>query len=112
MDGHSIQVTSTGELWKTQSSGALPRLPCLSRYAWGLHNLLATFGGRAGVIGWSMGGIVALETAREYPGLLQRLVIISGTARLRLSVTLAHTQEDLERAVEILATTAREENLL
>ena len=36
----------------------------------------------------------------------------AGTARLRLSVTLAHTQEDLERAVEILATTAREENLL
>ncbi|MBU4366196.1 MAG: alpha/beta hydrolase [Kiritimatiellae bacterium] len=81
MDGHPIQVTSTGELWQTQSSGALPSSPGLSRYAVGLHNLLATFGGRVGVIGWSMGGIVALETAREYPGLLQRLVIISGTAR-------------------------------
>jgi pimeloyl-[acyl-carrier protein] methyl ester esterase len=81
MDGHSIQVTSTGELWQTPSSGALPHQPGLSRYAVGLHNLLATFGGRVGVVGWSMGGIVALETAREYPGLLQRLVIISGTAR-------------------------------
>ncbi|MFH1968900.1 MAG: alpha/beta hydrolase [Verrucomicrobiota bacterium] len=81
LDGYPLQVTSTGELWQTQSSGALPRSPGLSRYAMGLHNLLATFGGRVGVIGWSMGGIVALETAREYPGLLQRLVVISGTAR-------------------------------
>jgi len=81
MDGYPIQVTSTGELWQTQSSSALPHSPDLSRYALGLHNLLAAYGGRVGVIGWSMGGIVALETAREYPGLLQRLVIISGTAR-------------------------------
>lgn len=82
LDGHPIQVTSTGELWQTQSSATLPR--GASRYAVGLHNLLAIRqppDGRAGVIGWSMGGIVALETAREYPGLLQRLVIISGTAR-------------------------------
>ena len=81
MDGYPIQVTSTGELWQTQSGGTLPRMPGLSRYAVGLHNLLAPFGGCVGVIGWSMGGIVALETAREYPGLFQRLVIISGTAR-------------------------------
>ncbi|MBU0714900.1 MAG: alpha/beta hydrolase [Verrucomicrobia bacterium] len=81
MDGHPVKVTSTGELWQTQSSGALSCSPGLSRYAVGLHHLLATFGGRVGVIGWSMGGIVALETVREYPGLLQRLVIISGTAR-------------------------------
>ena len=80
--GYPAQVTSTGELWQTHSSGALPRSPhSLSGYAAGLHKLLADFGGSAVVIGWSMGGIVALETAREYPGLLQRLVIISGTAR-------------------------------
>ena len=81
LDGYPGQVTSTGEVWQTQSSFALPRSPGLSRYALGLRDLLATFGGRVGVIGWSMGGIVALEMAREYPGLLQRLVVISGTAR-------------------------------
>lgn len=81
LDEYPIQVTSTGELWQTQSSTAMSRSPGFSRYAMGLHNLLATFGGSVGVIGWSMGGIVTLETAREYPGLLQRLVIISGTAR-------------------------------
>lgn len=84
LDGYPIQVTSTAELWQTQSNGALPRSPNLSRYALGLHNLLAIrrlTDGCVGVIGWSMGGIVALETAREYPGLFQRLVIISGTAR-------------------------------
>ncbi|MFA5043963.1 MAG: 8-amino-7-oxononanoate synthase [Kiritimatiellia bacterium] len=36
----------------------------------------------------------------------------AGTARLRLCVTLEHTSEDLERAVEILAAGAREEGLL
>ena len=84
--GYPIQVTSTGELWLNQSSGALPHSPGLSRYAAGLHNLLAIRqppDGRVGVIGWSMGGIVALETARKYPDLLQRLMIISGTARFR-----------------------------
>lgn len=82
LDGHPIQVTSTGELWQSQAGGALPRSPGLSRYAAGLHDLLVRPGPeRVGVIGWSMGGIVALETAREYPGLFQRLVIISGTAR-------------------------------
>lgn len=84
LDGYPVKVTSTGELWQTQSSGVLPRASGLSRYALGLYNLLAIRqppDGRVGVIGWSMGGIVALETAREYPGLLQRLVIIGGTAR-------------------------------
>ena len=82
LDGHPIQVTSTGELWQTQSNGALPCAPGLSRYAAGLHNLLVRPGPEGvGVIGWSMGGIVALETARAYPDLLQRLVIIGGTAR-------------------------------
>lgn len=36
----------------------------------------------------------------------------AGTARLRLSVTLEHTQEDLDRAAEIMTTSAREEGLL
>ncbi|MDP2989190.1 MAG: 8-amino-7-oxononanoate synthase [Kiritimatiellota bacterium] len=36
----------------------------------------------------------------------------AGTARLRLSVTLEHTGVDLDRAAEILTTTAREEGLL
>lgn len=36
----------------------------------------------------------------------------AGTARLRLSVTLLHTQEDLNRAADILAAAAREEGLL
>jgi 8-amino-7-oxononanoate synthase len=36
----------------------------------------------------------------------------AGTARLRLSVTLGHTCEDLDRAAEIMTIAAREENLL
>jgi pimeloyl-[acyl-carrier protein] methyl ester esterase len=81
LDGYPIKVTSTGELWQARSGGALPGLNGLSRYALGLYDLLSPFGGRVGVIGWSMGGIVALETARTYPDSLRRLVIVSGTAR-------------------------------
>lgn len=36
----------------------------------------------------------------------------AGTARLRLSVTLRHTQDDLDRAADILAAAARDEGLL
>ena len=81
LDGYPGQTTSTSELWQTMPSVVLPRVPGLSRYAVALRDLLANFGGCAGVIGWSMGGIVALEMARKYPDLIQRLVIISGTAR-------------------------------
>lgn len=81
LTGYAVQVTSTDELWQSQVSGALPGASGLSRYAMGLHNRLAPFGGRVGVIGWSMGGIVALETVRQYPGMFQRLAVISGTAR-------------------------------
>ena len=81
LEEYQGQVTSTGELWQTTPAAALPCSPGLSRYAAGLRNLLASFGGRAVVIGWSMGGIVALEAACKHPELFQRLVIISGTAR-------------------------------
>jgi len=36
----------------------------------------------------------------------------AGTARLRLSVTLLHTEEDLNHTADILTATAREEGLL
>jgi len=36
----------------------------------------------------------------------------AGTARLRLSVTLLHTEEDLDRAADVLTAAAREEGLL
>lgn len=78
---YSIEVTSTAELWQTQSAVVMPPASGLSRYAQGLRSRLMPFGGRVGVIGWSMGGIIALETLRADPALLQRLVIIGGTAR-------------------------------
>lgn len=80
LSGYTCQLTSTNTLWHAQTHATLPHLPGLSRYATGLHNLLTPFGGRMNVIGWSMGGIVALETALACPSLIQRLVIISGTA--------------------------------
>ncbi|MBI2441594.1 MAG: alpha/beta hydrolase [Lentisphaerae bacterium] len=81
LPGYSIEITSTTELGRTQATDASPRAPGLSRYALALGDLLRRYAGGAGVIGWSMGGIVALETAQKYPELIERLVIIGGTAR-------------------------------
>lgn len=78
---YEIVITSTAELWQTKSKAALPKQPDLSHYAHSLSDLLEPYHGRVGVIGWSMGGIVALEAARKHPGLMSKLVIINGTAR-------------------------------
>jgi len=54
----------------------------LSGYAKGLKQILAKQDIPSIVIGWSAGGMVALEVACENPELLERLVLIGATARL------------------------------
>lgn len=81
LDGYDVQVASTSELCQKQPSCAPACRPGLSKYAAELCVRLAVYGGQVDVVGWSMGGIVALEAARKYPGLVSRLVIIGGTAR-------------------------------
>lgn len=68
-----VITTSTGELW----SGS----PKDSPYTGGLLELLKSVGTNAIVTGWSMGGMVALETAIRHPGLIRFLVLIGACAR-------------------------------
>ncbi|NVM22638.1 MAG: alpha/beta fold hydrolase [Desulfobacterales bacterium] len=54
----------------------------LSYYAKGLRQILEKQGAPCIVVGWSAGGMVAMEVAVEHPELLERLVLIGATARL------------------------------
>ncbi len=76
-------LVGLSDLWRPGSSelwrpGAGP-----SPYAAGLAARLAECGSRAAVLGWSMGGQVALETALAFPGRIARLVLIGTTARFQ-----------------------------
>lgn len=53
----------------------------LSRYAAGLIHWLESDSAGAWVVGWSMGGLVALEACRARPDLFQGLVLLGATAR-------------------------------
>ncbi|NLB60787.1 MAG: alpha/beta fold hydrolase [Lentisphaerae bacterium] len=53
----------------------------LSTYAQGLRALIAQQGGQAVVLGWSMGGMVALETASYYPQMIRGLVLMASTPK-------------------------------
>lgn len=54
----------------------------LSFYAKGLKKILEEKDAPCVVVGWSAGGMVALEVAGEHPELLERLVLIGATAKL------------------------------
>lgn len=56
-----------------------------SRYALGLQKRLVSFETPPVLVGWSMGGIIALEVACCYPKLIQKLVLISAGARFSAS---------------------------
>ena len=52
----------------------------LSIYAANLHRLIKE-DGQPYILGWSMGGMIAMETAIAYPALVNRLILIASTAR-------------------------------
>ena len=52
----------------------------LSPYALGLGKFINDNGGPAAVLGWSMGGMVALELAIAEPRLINKLLLVSSTA--------------------------------
>ncbi len=54
---------------------------CPSLYAMGIRRLIGECGGRAFLIGWSAGGIAALETAARFPGEVAGLALLGATAR-------------------------------
>ena len=73
-----VSSVSTGDLWRAET-----KTPAPSPYAQGLVKLIEKNGGRAFVAGWSLGGMIALETAAYRPELVAGLILISSTAKFR-----------------------------
>ena len=69
-------ITSTNELWSKGGNTSTHK-----NYSAGLISLIKELGDCSIVVGWSMGGIIALETACSSPGLISALVLISSTAK-------------------------------
>lgn len=72
--GFAVKTTSTHELCVKSRNSASP-------YVEGLVALLEEAGGKPIVVGWSMGGMVALETAARRPESIGALVLIGASAR-------------------------------
>jgi pimeloyl-ACP methyl ester carboxylesterase len=58
----------------------------IAAHAADLAAVIAAFGGRAILVGHSMGGFVVVETVRRHPDLVSRLVLVDGGAPLQLPV--------------------------
>lgn len=70
-----------GRTEKTTLQDSDPK-PCrLSSYAKGLKQILEKREDPSVVIGWSAGGVVALEVARENPELIEALVLVGATPK-------------------------------
>ncbi len=80
----SAVALAPGDVWQASPPPVPGVVPAAaSGYAAGLAGRLAAARGRALVVGWSLGGMIALETALAYPGRIGGLVLVSATARFR-----------------------------
>jgi pimeloyl-ACP methyl ester carboxylesterase len=78
----AAKLTSVSALLSaSQSAGGSIGSEIPSAYAAALASQLRRRACPSTLIGWSMGGIVALETAIDYPDLVRRLVLISSCAK-------------------------------
>lgn len=90
--GYEVEVKSTWRLlsevdkatWQGsgQEGSVCEENSGLSGYAEGLKEILEKQGAPCVVVGWSAGGMVALEVAGQHPELIERLVLIGATAKL------------------------------
>lgn len=69
---------STGDLWSAATETCAP-----SSYAQNLAKLIEKSGSKAFIAGWSLGGMIAMETAAYRPDLVAGLVMISSTVKFR-----------------------------
>lgn len=74
-----VSAVSTGDLWSTEAE-----VPSPSSYAQNLAKMIGKIGGQVFIAGWSLGGIIALETALNWPKLFKGLILISSTPKFCL----------------------------
>lgn len=73
---NKIIAVSTADLWNENHPNGPP-----SVYAQNLKAMIEKSGGKAFVAGWSLGGMIALETAVQWPELFAGLILISSTPK-------------------------------
>lgn len=75
-DTADVSSISTGDLWNAESAAGFQ-----SPYARNLVKMIAKPGGQTFIAGWSLGGMIALETASYRPDLVAGMILISSTAK-------------------------------
>lgn len=73
-----VSSISTGDLWSAETEPGTR-----SSYAQNLAKMIEKTGGQVFIAGWSLGGMIALETAAYRPDLAAGLILISSTAKFR-----------------------------
>jgi pimeloyl-[acyl-carrier protein] methyl ester esterase len=73
--------------------------------AWQVHATLASVSDRYSLLGWSMGGQIAIDLAAAMPGSVDRLVLVATTPRFAASADWAYGMP--ETSLEKLATQLR-----
>lgn len=107
----SLKVCSVHDL-RRDPTDATASWPGCSEYAQGLLSLLAEQHEASHVVGWSMGGTVALEAAAHDPGRIASFVFLSTTARFCSDPTYPHGPPAAELRAFKQACLNRPEDLL
>jgi pimeloyl-[acyl-carrier protein] methyl ester esterase len=82
-----------------------PKARTPAEQAWQVHATLASISDRYSLLGWSMGGQIAIDLAAAMPGSVDRLVLVATTPRFAASADWAHGMP--ETSLEKLATQLR-----
>ncbi|MGH8208389.1 MAG: alpha/beta fold hydrolase, partial [Steroidobacteraceae bacterium] len=82
-----------------------PKARTPAEQAWQVHAALASRSDRYSLLGWSLGGQIALDLAAAMPGSLERLVLVATTPRFAASADWPHGMP--ATALEKLATQLR-----
>lgn len=78
-DAATVCAVSTADLWNETRDNESS-----SAYARNLKAMVERNGGKTFIAGWSLGGMIALETALYWPELVKGLIIISSTPKFCL----------------------------
>jgi len=82
-----------------------PKASTPAAQAWQVHTALEPLSNRYSLLGWSLGGQIALDLAAAFPGSVERLVLVATTPRFAASTDWPHGMP--ATAIEKMATQLR-----